>query len=248
MLRQYGKQDLVIGYAPTGSMCYPETEREEDVEAARQMIFSMPQEDRNWTWNVAWWSDPILLGHYPEKEFACYEKYLPKITDDDMKLIAEPIDIYGQNIYNGRCIRMGKDGKPEEVPRYVGFPRTAINWPVTPKCLYWGPKFLYERYKKPIYITENGLSCHDMVSLDKKVHDPNRIDFLARYLHELKRAAEEVDLRGYFHWSLMDNFEWAKGYTERFGLIYVDYRTQERIFKDSAYWYRDVIRKNGEDL
>ncbi len=248
MLRQYGKQDLVIGYAPTGSMCYPETEREEDVEAARQMIFSMPQEDRNWTWNVAWWSDPILLGHYPEKEFACYEKYLPKITDDDMKLIAEPIDIYGQNIYNGRCIRMGKDGKPEEVPRYVGFPRTAINWPVTPECLYWGPKFLYERYKKPIYITENGLSCHDVVSLDKKVHDPNRIDFLARYLHELKRAAEEVDLRGYFHWSLMDNFEWAKGYTERFGLIYVDYRTQERIFKDSAYWYRDVIRKNGEDL
>ncbi len=248
MLRQYGKQDLVIGYAPTGSMCYPETEREEDVEAARQMIFSMSQEDRNWTWNVAWWSDPILLGHYPEKEFACYEKYLPKITDDDMKLIAEPIDIYGQNIYNGRCIRMGKDGKPEEVPRYVGFPRTAINWPVTPECLYWGPKFLYERYKKPIYITENGLSCHDVVSLDKKVHDPNRIDFLARYLHELKRAAEEVDLRGYFHWSLMDNFEWAKGYTERFGLIYVDYRTQERIFKDSAYWYRDVIRKNGEDL
>ncbi|MCX4268851.1 MAG: GH1 family beta-glucosidase [Lachnospiraceae bacterium] len=248
MLRQYGKQDLVIGYAPTGSMCYPETEREEDVEAARQMIFSMPQEDRNWTWNVAWWSDPILLGHYPEKEFACYEKYLPKITDDDMKLIAEAIDIYGQNIYNGRCIRMGKDGKPEEVPRYVGFPRTAINWPVTPECFYWGPKFLYERYKKPIYITENGLSCHDVVSLDKKVHDPNRIDFLARYLHELKRAAEEVDLRGYFHWSLMDNFEWAKGYTERFGLIYVDYRTQERIFKDSAYWYRDVIRKNGEDL
>ena len=115
-------------------------------------------------------------------------------------------------------------------------------------CLYWGPKFLYERYKKPIYITENGMACHDIVSLDQRVHDPNRIDFLARYLHELKRAAEEIDLRGYFQWSLMDNFEWEKGYAERFGIVYVDFETQERILKDSAYWYRDVIQTNGRDL
>ena len=86
------------------------------------------------------------------------------------------------------------------------------------------------------------------VTEDGKVHDPNRIDFLARYLHELKRVAGEIDLRGYFHWSLMDNFEWAKGYSERFGLVYVDYRTQERILKDSAYWYRDIIQKNGQQL
>lgn len=248
MLRQYGKQPLVVGYAPTGSMCYPETDRPEDVEAARKMLFAMQSDDKNWTWNVAWWSDPVLLGHYPEEGRKRYERYLPKITDADMKLISEPIDVYGQNIYNGRCIRMGADGRPEEVKRYGGFPKTAMDWPVTPECLYWGPKFLYERYKKPIYITENGLSCHDVVSLDGKVHDPNRIDFLARYLGQLKRAAEEVDLRGYFQWSLMDNFEWAKGYSERFGLVYVDYRTQERIPKDSAYWYRDVIQSNGENL
>lgn len=248
MLRQYGKQPLVVGYAPTGSMCYPETDRPEDVEAARKMLFAMQSNDRNWTWNVAWWSDPVLLGHYPEEGLKRYERYLPKITDADMKLISEPIDVYGQNIYNGRCVRMGTDGRPEEVKRYGGFPKTAMDWPVTPECLYWGPKFLYERYKKPIYITENGLSCHDVVSLDGKVHDPNRIDFLARYLGQLKRAAEETDLRGYFQWSLMDNFEWAKGYSERFGLIYVDYRTQERIPKDSAYWYRDVIQSNGENL
>ena len=123
----------------------------------------------------------------------------------------KPIDIYGQNIYNGYCVRMGEDGRAETVSRYEGFPKTAIDWPVTPECLYWGPKFLYERYQKPIYITENGLSCHDVISLDGKVHDPNRIDFLARYLHELKKAAGEIDLRGYFQWSLMDNFEWAKG-------------------------------------
>ena len=111
-----------------------------------------------------------------------------------------------------------------------------------------GPKFLYERYQKPIYITENGISCTDVVSLDGKVHDSNRIDFLARYLKALKEASETADIRGYFQWSLMDNFEWNKGYGERFGLIYVDYRTQERIWKDSAYWYRDVIQSNGENL
>ena len=87
-----------------------------------------------------------------------------------------------------------------------------------------------------------------MISLDGKVHDPNRIDFLGRYLHELKRAAIEVDIRGYFQWSLMDNFEWAKGYSERFGLVYVDYPTQKRILKDSAYWYQKIIKENGSTL
>lgn len=248
MLRQYGRQKLQIGYAPTAGICYPETDKPEDVEAARQALFSLPQDTGNWTWNVTWFSDPVFFGHYPEEGLKRYEPYLPRITDDDMKLISEPIDIYGQNIYNGRCFRMGADQKPEEVKRYDGFPKTAIDWPVTPEVLYWGPKFLYERYKTPLYITENGLSCHDVVSLDGKVHDPNRIDFLARYLGALSRAADEIDLRGYFQWSLMDNFEWAKGYSERFGLIYVDYRTQERIMKDSAYWYRDVIQSNGTIL
>ena len=248
MLRQYGKQRLTVGYAPTCGMCYPETEKAEDIEAARQALFAMNQDDRNWTWNVSWWSDPVLLGNYPEEGLKRYEPYLPRITDEDMKLIAEPIDVYGQNIYNGRCIRMGRDGMPEEVKRCEGFPKTAVSWPVTPEALYWGPKFLYERYRKPLYITENGMSCHDVVSIDGKVHDPNRTDFLARYLKELKRAAGEIDLRGYFHWSLMDNFEWEKGYSERFGLVYVDYQTQKRMKKDSAYWYQDVIRSNGANL
>lgn len=248
MLRQYGKQPLVVGYAPTCSMCYPETERPEDAEAAREMLFSMQQDDRNWAWNVAWWSDPVLLGHYPEEGLKRYEPYLPKITDEDMKLISEPIDLYGQNIYNGRCIRMGADGKPEDVERYEGFPQTAVGWPVTPECLYWGPKFLYERYRKPMYITENGIACNDVVSLDGKVHDPQRIDFLARYLHELKRAADEIDVRGYFQWSLLDNFEWEKGYAGRFGLVYTEFLSQKRILKDSAYWYRDVIQTNGNKL
>ena len=246
MLRAYGKQNVQIGYAPTSGMCYPEKETPKDIEAARMALFALPDDLSNWTWNVSWWSDPVILGKYPEEGMKKYEKYLPVITDEDMKLISQPIDFYGQNIYNGRCIRMGTDGRPEEVRRPAGFPKTATNWPVTPEALYWGPKFLYERYRKPIYITENGMACHDTVSQDGKVHDPNRIDFLARYLKNLKRAAEEIDIRGYFQWSLMDNFEWDKGYAERFGIIYVDFETQERIWKDSAYWYRDLIRRNGD--
>ena len=97
----------------------------------------------------------------------------------------------------------------------------------------------YHRYPEDV---------NDVISLDGKVHDPNRIDFLARYLHELKRADSEIDLRGYFQWSLMDNFEWSEGYAQRFGLVYVDFRNQQRILKDSAYWYRDVIRENGNNL
>lgn len=166
-----------------------------------------------------------------------------------MKLIAQPLDFYGQNIYNGKCIQMGENGKPEEVPRYVGFPTTANGWPVTPECLYWGPRFLYERYNKPIYITENGLACQDVISEDGKVHDPARIDFLSRYLAQLKKAAEDgVDIRGYFQWSLMDNFEWCRGYLDRFGIVYVDYPSQKRIWKDSAYWYQKLIRENGASL
>lgn len=248
MLRACGKRPLEIGYAPTCSAAYPEHETPEDIEAARRVLFALPEDLRDWTWNVSWWSDPVLLGHYPEEGLERFAPYLPRITEEDMRLIAEPIDVYAQNIYNGRCVRMGADGNPEPVGRYAGFPRTANGWPITPESLYWGPKFLYERYRKPFYITENGLSCHDVVSLDGRVHDPNRTDFLARYLGQLKRAAAEIDLRGYFQWSLMDNFEWEKGYSERFGLIFVDYRTQKRILKDSAYWYREVIRTNGEAL
>ena len=243
MLRQHAKQEIQVGYAPTGSMSYPASESPEDIEAARSHLFALPEDDRKWAWTVNFWSDPVIFGHYPEEVLKRFGKYLPKISAAEEALIGEPIDFYGQNIYNGNRVRQGAEGKPEIVERYEGFPRTAIGWPVTPECLYWGPKFLYERYKKPIYITENGLSCHDVVSLDGKVHDPNRIDFIQRYLECLRQAvAQGVDVRGYFHWSLMDNFEWHSGYSERFGLVYVDYRTGERIWKDSAYWYRDYIR------
>lgn len=247
-LREYAKQEIKIGYAPTGTMCYPASERKEDIEEARNVLFECPDLE-NWAWGVSWWSDPIILGHYPEEGLRKYKKYLPEITQQDLDLIHQPIDFYGQNIYNGVMTRLKEDGTREYITRYPGFPKTAIQWPITPECLYWGPKFLYERYQKPIYITENGMSAHDVISLDGKVHDPNRIDFLTRYLSQLKKAADSgVDIQGYFQWSLMDNFEWAKGYSERFGLVFVDYQTQKRIIKDSAYWYKEVIHTNGDLL
>lgn len=248
-LRKYAGRPVKIGYAPTCGVAMPETDSPEDIAAAKEVYFGLSDDVTNWTWNVTWFTDPVYLGHYPEEGLKKYAPYLPEIREEDMKLIAQPLDFMGQNIYNGYQVRRGKDGGIEYVKRYPGFPRTAIGWPVTPEALYWGSRFLYERYHMPLYITENGMSCHDWVAADGRVHDSNRIDFLNSYLKELGRAAEEgVDVRGYFHWSFMDNFEWALGYSERFGIVYVDFRNGARILKDSAYWYKEVIASNGESL
>ena len=248
-LRAHAKQTVQIGFAPTGAFYFPESNQEKDIEIARKAMFEDFDTVEGCMWSVSWLSDPVMLGSYPKAALKKFERYLPKITDEDMKLIHQPIDFYGQNIYNSLKVREGQKGELEIVKRYKGFPRTAINWPITPECLFWLPKYFYERYKKPIYITENGMSGTDWVSIDGKVHDEARIDFYHRYLRELKRAATEgVDIAGYFAWSLMDNFEWAKGYSERFGMIYVDYNTQKRIIKDSGYWYKEVIASNGDYL
>ncbi|WP_167956958.1 GH1 family beta-glucosidase [Anaerosporobacter faecicola] len=248
MLREYAKQPIEVGYAPTCGVAYPASSKPEDIEAARQCYFSCPDFER-WTWNVSWWSDPVILGEYPEDGLRKYHAYLPKITKEDMKLIQQPLDFLGQNIYNGYQVKAGENSPWEFVNRKVGLSKTATNWPVTPECIYWGMKFQNDRYHIPMYVTENGISCHDTVSLDGEVHDPNRIDFLHRYLLQVDRAIQEgIDIRGYFEWTLLDNFEWNCGYTERFGMVYVDFETQQRIIKDSGYWYKDVINSNGANL
>jgi len=166
-----------------------------------------------------------------------------------METISQPVDFYGANIYTATRWRMGADGNPERVPHSAATPLSAFKWPVVPEALRWGPRFLHERYRLPVIVTENGISLSDWVSLDGSVHDPQRIDFLTRYLRELRNAiADGADIRGYFHWSILDNFEWAEGYRQRFGLVHVDYETQCRTPKDSAFWFRDVIRTNGGNL
>ena len=128
-------------------------------------------------------------------------------------------------------------------------PKTDMRWNVHPECLYYGPKAFYERYKLPVYITENGVAVTEWLSSDGTLADPSRVQFIREYLKQLARASEDgADVRGYFYWSLMDNFEWTEGFSKRFGLIYVDYDTKKRILKDSAKFYADVIRTNGKNL
>lgn len=230
----------------TGFQQVPATDRPEDIEAARRAMFSMTTKT---CLHTALWLDPILLGRYPEDALECYGRDMPTIQDGDLATMAQPLDFIGLNIYFGERYAAGSDGRPEKVPFPEGHPQTAMRWNVVPESLYWGPKFVYERYGVPVMITENGLSNLDWVSTDGKVHDPQRIDFLRRYLVELRRAcADGVDVRGYFQWSILDNFEWAEGYKERFGLVHVDYQTQQRTPKDSAYWYKNIIASNGRAL
>ena len=242
-------EDSKVGFSPCSTGIIPVIETPEEIDAAREFCYSIGLEEDAWVWSMTWWSDPIFLGKYPECEaFERLKKYLPENYEEDLKLINQPLDFCAQNIYQGVYVKKGENGA-EILPRKTGYPRTAINWVITPEALRWGPRFLYDRYKLPIYIAENGISCADVVSLDGKVHDPNRIDFLNRYLLELKKAAEEgVPVHGYFQWSLMDNLEWTSGYHERFGLIYVDFESLERIPKDSFYWYKEIIASNGEKL
>ena len=245
-LRSACRQKPVIGWAPVGVVKYPVSDARSDVDAARAAMFSI---DSKHVWSNTWFSDPVCLGRYPEDGLKVFGPDAPRVKPGDFDTIRQPLDFYGVNIYSGGATRADGDGRPQEVGRAPGSPLTAFRWPVKPEALYWGPRFLQERYKLPIVITENGLSSMDWVGVDGGVHDPQRIDFTQRYLLALRRAiADGVDVRGYFHWSILDNFEWAQGYQERFGLIYVDYPTQRRILKDSAHWYRKVIETNGAAL
>jgi beta-glucosidase len=245
-LRARVRAPALIGFAPAATVKMPATLSRKDIAAARQAMFEM---DAKAVGGNSFWMDPVFKGHYPKEGLEAMGADAPVIGPDDMKLISQPLDFFGVNIYHGRHVRAGKDGKWELVPLLQGHSQVAFRWPVTPDALYWGPKFLYERYRLPIVITENGVTGLDWLSLDGGVHDPQRIDFMQRYLLCLEKAIDEgVDVRGYMHWTFMDNFEWTVGYTQRFGLVFVDYPTQRRIPKDSALWYSRMIATNGRSL
>lgn len=234
-----------IGMAPVGLPKCPASDRPEDVAAARAATFACAERT---TWTNTWWMDPVFLGAYPEDGVRFYGADAPEVPSGDMEIIRQPLDFFGVNIYESHLVRAEGD-RAVPVARPVGFPISAFEWGVTPEALYWGPRFFYERYQKPIVITENGVSTRDWISLDGKVHDPARIDFTKRYLRELARAIRDgVAARGYFHWSFIDNFEWAHGFKHRFGLVFCDYPTQRRVPKDSAEWYSRVIATNGAAL
>ncbi|MDR0221354.1 MAG: family 1 glycosylhydrolase, partial [Lachnospiraceae bacterium] len=173
-LREHSLRPIKIGYAPSCTVAYPMSDSPADIEAARKVQFGFHMPLTNWTWNWAWFCDPVFLGHYPEEGLKKFAEHLPEFTEADMKLIAQPLDFMGLNIYNGYLIKAGENGEPEFPRQPKGAPKTAALWPFTPDCFYWGVRYLSERYPLPAYITENGMSCHDTVSADGRVHDPNR--------------------------------------------------------------------------
>lgn len=237
-----------VGYAPHCIVGVPVSESPADVEAARQYTFGDNDNRRFWQQRI--FLDPPLRGQWPTDIESRLSPRPVELTSDDIATMSPQLDFIGLNFYTGELVKEGAEQAAVVVPDPPGMPRTLFDWPIRPEGIYWTLKFHAQRYPNlPIVISENGLSNMDWVSLDGGVHDPQRIDFLTRYLRQVRRAIQEgVDVAGYLHWSLLDNFEWADGYKQRFGLIHVDYRTQVRTLKDSAQWYRGVIESNGASL
>ena len=248
-LRGVSSRPLSIGIATVANIRTPMTSSPEDIEAAKQATFSP---DKGFE-NAAWWLDPIHLGNFDQQKRPGYEGFFEGMRPGDAELISQPIEYLAVNTYNSypaMAVSAGAGTGGSWCPGAFppGYPKTSMGWPVTPEVLYYGPKFFAERYHLPVLISENGVALQDWVSLDGKVHDPNRTDYIRRYLRELWKAADEVDILGYFYYSLLDNFEWSDGFDKRFGLVYVDYESKKRTLKDSAEDFAEIIRQNGENL
>ena len=223
-----------------------------DASAAQAATFASPLTHftpAGWWHENAWWLDPVYRGAYPADAFAALGADAPTIASGDMAVIHQPLDFFAANVYGGRRVSTGPNGAAVTQPWPPGFPITTAGWQVTPEALYWAPLWLHQRYALPLFVTENGCATRDWISLDGAVHDPQRLDFTDRYLRFLAQAAAAgVPLLGYLHWSLLDNFEWQAGYTQRYGLLYVDFPTSGRVLKRSASWYADVAASNGASL
>jgi beta-glucosidase len=190
---------------------------------------------------------PLFLGRYSEAFLADARRDAPEILPGDLECIGQPTDYLGLNPYAGDFVRAGRDGRPERLPFPRQFPRGDLWWlNVSPQSLYWSIRHAAEVFGvRTFYITENGAAFADEVTADGEILDLDRREYLRNYLIALHRAvAEGFDVRGYFLWSFMDNFEWAEGYEKRFGIVHVDYPTQRRTPKLSAHWYSQVIREN----
>ena len=229
------------GYAPTcGNAYWPMEETKELILAAARLQNSFSRQD--WLHSSAFWNELFIKGRFHEKCVELFGQDLPLITEEDRAVISQPLDFCGMNLYQGTSVSLDETGKLFLGKLPAGHGKTGMGWPITPKAMYWAVRNFSETYRIPLLITENGMSALDVVSLDGKVHDPGRIDYLHRHLLELEKAAADgAEVNGYFLWSFLDNFEWEKGYDDRFGIVYVDYESQARIPKDSFYWYRDLF-------
>jgi beta-glucosidase len=200
-------------------------------------------------------AEPILLGRYPGE----LAEAMPGPVAEDLLAIGEPLDFYGMNYYNP--VRIGALGSADQLPDdpmtaglpfarlpIEGYPHTDFDWPVVPAGLHEVLCQLRDRYGDrlpPVHITENGCSYADGPDETGRVTDSRRIEYLDGHLRAVHQAiADGVAVGGYFCWSLLDNFEWAEGYRQRFGLIHVDYQSQQRTPKDSFHWYAEVIGRH----
>ena len=235
-----------VGYAPAGPISLPVRNTDENVALAYSESCAVTHDT---VWNMAWWLDPVVFGHYPADGVKAFGAAAPEPAAGDMEIISRPLDFLGLNLYWGPRVDAEHRGKQSIWHYPADFPRTAFDWAITPEILYWGPRFMAKRYGLPMIVSENGISCLDYVAADGGVHDSARVDFLTRYLAMLRCALNAgLDIRGYYYWTLLDNFEWAEGYRQRFGLLYTDFATFTRTPKDSFNHYREIIASSGKNL
>lgn len=219
---------------------HPATNSPDDLRAALVM---------DGVWN-RWFAEPVLLGRYPSDMLDLYSDLVSPIREGDAALIFQPLDFVGLNIYTRTFVEHdpGMPGLQARTSnrRVPGAEYTVKGWEVYPAAMYEAlMRFKEDWGDPPVYVTENGAAFEDRVT-NGAVHDPDRTRYYQAYLAELHRAMEAgVKVKGYFAWSLLDNFEWTAGTSERFGLIYVDFQSLERIPKDSARWYHNLIEANG---
>ena len=198
-----------------------------------------------------WFLDPLVGRGYPQDMVDGFGNALEFVQSRDLDTIAAPIDFLGVNYYMRGIARSSKVSEDENAPRTI-FPNdehTEMDWEVYPEGIYNMLERLLLDYAFPaFYITENGAAFPDEVSPNGQVDDPSRLSYIKRHLIMVNKAIQiGVPVKGYFAWSLLDNFEWGFGYSKRFGIVYIDYQTQARIPKSSAKWYRQVIHKNSLD-
>jgi beta-glucosidase len=234
-----GKIGIVVNLEPK----YPASESPEDLAAVKRADAYMNRQ----------YLDAVFLGKYPAELLEIFGEAWPEWSDEDMRLIKQPIDFLGVNYYTRKVERY----HPEHIPlrtKHVPQPQhteTATNWEVFPEALTKVLLWVTERYGKlPIYITENGAAFDDSPhTIDGRIEDPLRVEYYRQHLRAAHDAMKKgVNLRGYYAWSLLDNYEWAHGYSKRFGIVHVDYETQQRTIKSSGRYYSEVIRSKGEIL
>ena len=238
-IRAQARPGTKIGIAENATATVPVIETPEHIAAARKAYREIN----------AQFLTVLQEGRYTDQYLKRLGADAPKFTPEELKIISSPLDFVGLNVYQPEYIRA--DGSPEGyvvVPAPASFPTMFSPWlRVGPEALYWSPRLAHALWGiREIYITENGCSSADILAADGHVYDTDRVMFLRNYLTHLQRGVSEgVPVKGYFLWSLLDNFEWADGYEKRFGIVYVDFKTQKRTPKLSAEFYAQVIRQNS---